>query len=260
MANNSIKVHVKLRSDTAANWISNNPTLVDGELSIVKVDNSGAINFKLGNGGKYNDTSFIKFNKISVGNGTVTEYKKDSIVVDSAGSSPVTLSFPTTGGTLATTEDIQNAIANIGSGSGSGSGGSSSGGDSGNTGTSGGGDSGSTGGDSSNVTAEDIVRWNVAYNQLNNIRQQVADLDFQITEDTTVSDVAQALVDLINIIKAPPSVGSLNDDDTTVERLVTATGLNPSTATSGDIAAIAGMTSDDVVYSDVTNALATALN
>lgn len=46
-----INTRIKWKRDTEANWIANNPILLDGEFIIVDMD-TGEIRFKVGDGGK----------------------------------------------------------------------------------------------------------------------------------------------------------------------------------------------------------------
>ena len=49
MATKQLNSRVRLKKDTAANWTSNNPVLLDGEVAIV-VTNANEIRFKIGDG------------------------------------------------------------------------------------------------------------------------------------------------------------------------------------------------------------------
>lgn len=49
MASKELKTRIKWRRDTSANWTSNNPVLLDGEIIIVNTD-AGETRFKIGDG------------------------------------------------------------------------------------------------------------------------------------------------------------------------------------------------------------------
>ena len=51
MAYKELKTRIKWRRDTSANWTSNNPVLLDGEIIVVDTD-SGETRFKIGDGVK----------------------------------------------------------------------------------------------------------------------------------------------------------------------------------------------------------------
>ena len=46
-------LRIQLRRDTAANWVSNNPILLSGELGI----ETDTLKFKIGNGSRWNATT-----------------------------------------------------------------------------------------------------------------------------------------------------------------------------------------------------------
>ena len=72
------KVRIQNKRDTSANWETNNPVLLNGELIIVDT-NAGDIRFKIGNGSKtYTQLPFQDEELYSVLNG-----KQDKLVYDS---------------------------------------------------------------------------------------------------------------------------------------------------------------------------------
>ena len=72
------KVRIQNKRDTSANWETNNPVLLNGELIIVDT-NAGDIRFKIGNGSKtYTQLPFQDEGLYSVLNG-----KQDRLVYDS---------------------------------------------------------------------------------------------------------------------------------------------------------------------------------
>ncbi len=54
-----LKTRIKLRKDLEANWVSANPVLLDGEISIVNAGSKG-LRIKLGNGtSKFNELQYL---------------------------------------------------------------------------------------------------------------------------------------------------------------------------------------------------------
>ena len=81
MASKQLNSRVRLKKDTAANWTSNNPVLLDGEIAIV-ITNANEIRFKIGDGTSsftalpYQD-EFIQ-NAINDVNDGLTAHENDS--------------------------------------------------------------------------------------------------------------------------------------------------------------------------------------
>ena len=75
----TFQTRIKHKKDTHANWTTNNPVLLDGEIAIV--DNNGVVEFKIGDGSTaYNS---LPFYKAPVGNSTLTGSR--ALISDSNG-------------------------------------------------------------------------------------------------------------------------------------------------------------------------------
>ena len=83
MAEKTFNTRIKLKKDTHANWTTNNPVLLDGEIAIV--DNGGIIEVKIGDGSTA--YSSLPFYKAPVGNSTLTASR--ALVSDSNGKAAV---------------------------------------------------------------------------------------------------------------------------------------------------------------------------
>lgn len=74
------KVRVKNKRDTAANWETNNPVLLNGELIIVDT-NAGDVRFKIGDGAKtYTQLPFQDESLYNALSGKATEEYVDDTV------------------------------------------------------------------------------------------------------------------------------------------------------------------------------------
>lgn len=76
MPNKTFNARVQMKRDTSANWTSNNPVLLNGEIAIVDTD-AGEVRFKVGNGTStytqlpYTDEAIIS-RMLSLSGGTMT--------------------------------------------------------------------------------------------------------------------------------------------------------------------------------------------